>query len=101
MLPRNTDVTMRMAENSHHYVHRHCADDEYREFHIPRNNADTNQDGQREVHADNGIEIYYLSTVSCVGSVLNAGHNYSENTLYYRDFNRGWISCTSFHERLL
>ena len=92
---------MRIAEYPHYYIHHHCTDDEYHELHIPRDNADANENGQHEVHADNGIEIYHLSAVSCEGSVRNAGHNYSENTLYYRDFNRGWISCTSFHERPL
>lgn len=89
---------MRIAENSHHYVHRYYTDDECHELHIPRDNADTNEDGQHEIYADNGIEIYHLSAVSCA---INAGHNSSENTLYYRDFNRGWISCTPFHEQPL
>ncbi len=80
---------MRMAENSHHYVHCHRTDDECRELHIPGDDADANENRQHEIHADNGAEIYRLSVVSYVGSVLNAGHNYSENTLYYREFNRG------------
>lgn len=100
-MPRNADVTMRIAENSHHYVHRYCTDDECRELHIPEDNADTNEYGQHEIHTDNGAEIYHLSAVSCEGSVRNARHNYSENTLYYRDLNRGWISCAPFHEQPL
>ena len=73
---------MRMAENSHHYVHRHCADDECHELHIPGDNADANENGQHEIHAGNGIEIYHLSAVSCVGSVISIGHNYERVQLY-------------------
>ena len=82
MLPRNTDVTMRIAEYSHYYVHHHCADDECRELHTPGDNADTNEDGQHEIHADNGIEIYHLSAVSSEGSVISIGHNYESMSLY-------------------
>ena len=69
---------MRIAEYSHYYIHHHCADDECRELYIPRNDTNTNENGQHEIHADNGAEIYHLSAVSCEGDVVNAGHNYSE-----------------------
>ena len=82
MLPRNTDVTMRIAEYSHYYVHHHCADDECRELHTPGDNADTNEDGQHEIYADNGIEIYHLSVVSSVGSVISIGYNYESMSIY-------------------
>ena len=74
-MPRNTDVAMRIAEYSHHYVHHHCADDECHELHIPGDDTDTNQDGRHEIHADNGAEIYHLSAVSCEGDAISAGHN--------------------------
>jgi len=78
----DTDVTMRIAENSHHYVHRYYTDDECRELHTPGDNADTNEDGQHEIYADNGIEIYHLSAVSSEGSVISIGHNYERVQLY-------------------
>ena len=83
MLPRDTDVTMRMAENSHHYVHRYCTDDECRELHIPGDNADTNENGQHEIHADNGAEIYHLSAVNCMGDVLSTRHKYERVSSIY------------------
>ena len=73
---------MRIAEYSHHYVHRYYTDDECRELHTPRDNADANQDRQHEIHADNGIEIYHLSAVSCAGSVLSIRHDYERIQLY-------------------
>ena len=82
MLPRNTDVTMRIAEYSHYYVHHHCADDECRELHIPGNDTGTNENGQHEIHADNGVEIYYLSAVSCAGSVISIRHDNERLQLY-------------------
>lgn len=82
MLPRNTDVTMRIAENSHHYVHRYCTDDECRELHIPGNDTGTNENGQHEIYADNGVEIYHLSEVSCAGRVISIGHNYEGMSIY-------------------
>lgn len=81
-MPRNTDVTMRIAEYSHHYVHRYYADDECRELHIPGDDTDANENGQHEIHADNGAEIYHLSAVSCEGSVISIGHNYESMSIY-------------------
>ena len=82
MLPRNADVIMRIAENSRHYVHRYCTADECRELHIPGNDTGTNEDGQHEIHADNGAEIYHLSAVSCAGSVISIRHDNERLQLY-------------------
>ena len=73
---------MRIAENSRHYVHHHCADDECRELHIPGNDIGTNENGQHEIHADNGVEIYHLSEVSCAGSVISIRHDNERLQLY-------------------
>ena len=73
---------MRIAENSRHYVHRYCTDDECRELHIPGNDTGTNEDGQHEIHADNGAEIYHLSAVSCVGGVISIRHDNERVQLY-------------------
>ena len=81
-LPRHTDVTMRIAENSHSSIHHHCTDYKCHEFHIPRNDTDANEDRQHEIHADNGIEIYHLSAVSCVGGVISIRHDNERVQLY-------------------
>lgn len=82
-MPRNTDVAMRMAENSHHYVHCYYTEDECHELHIPRNNTDANENGQREIHTDNGIEIYHLSVVNCMGDVLSTRYKYERVSSIY------------------